>query len=263
MSSGLALAEGDTTMNRKPTTRTTGVGGIRIAVFVFAVSLVARCARADTTEIFNSTASACDQNGVCNFASSTGPFVTATSPNGGFVSATAQATFNVSYGSLSLETDASGIDDPNFGVGNSEISATVGFSDVVTIFGGSGEGQLSFAAIQQGHTDWYPGAATASFLIVPEIPSTFTFGTPFDLGAQLSASAGGIIFTGSASATFTLTGLSVSDANGNPISGYTYADASGTIYQFEGGEFVATPEPGSGFLLLLGLTLTRLRSLRL
>ena len=94
-----------------------------------------------------------------------------------------------------------------------------------------------------------------------------TYGTPFFLASILAAAAGTFdeslafaprVGEGSGSSDFfntlELTGLIPKDAFGAIVSNPTFSSASGTHYSVEGVE-AAVPEPGSLFLLGIGLAL--------
>jgi hypothetical protein len=130
--------------------------------------------------------------------------------------------------------------------------AVVSFTDVVTIIGAGGTGELTFTADQNGHAFFDFGPSVSSFEIDSNIPTTFVFGVPFEISADVSVDIGAGLASAQAFANFTLTSLTVSDANGNALSGYTYTDNSGTAYPFVGGELVTTPEPATWMLILLG-----------
>jgi hypothetical protein len=107
----------------------------------------------------------------------------------------------------------------------------------------------------------YTDSTSGSFL-TPGF--TFVYGRPFELSLDLDAVTGTVspneIFrglgTGTASADFfntlVLSGLIVTDSNGNPVEGVTFSSASGTQYTVDG--VAPVPEPSSIALLLVGLT---------
>jgi hypothetical protein len=236
-------------------------------IFVMVLLLAsAGIARADTFSSFSALGVACDiypNDGICNSSTTTAPSLTVVAPDG-LISVTAEVQqLTLSYGSLSLTAIAGGsmgTVTPSY----STIDATIGFSDMVTIFGGTGLGQLSYTAQTVGYIDNENGRCSGHFGSSASVPTTFTFGVPFQIGAQVSASPYGFICTTTITSAFTLTGLSVTDANGTPLTGYSFTDASQTDYPFLNGTFVPTPEASTGVLLaagaLLGLLLVRART---
>jgi len=228
----------------------------RIALVLAAFLLLASGTWADSGATFSVTAMACDiqnENVVtgCHSSTSSGPFVTATSASG-LETASAGATFSASDGSISVSAGGSGEAD-DLGFCSSTMGAVVSFSDVVTIIGSNGSGELTFTADQNGNAFFDFGPSISSFGIDSNIPTTFVFGVPFEISADVSVDVIAAMASAQAFANFTLTSLTVSDANGNPLSGYSYTDASNTAYPFLGGELVITPEPASGMLIVLGL----------
>ncbi len=227
---------------------------------ILAIALLLACTeivRADTFSSFSALGVACDlypNDGICNSSTTTAPSLTVVAPDGQ-ISVTAEVQqMTLSYGSLSLTAIAGGsmgTVTPSY----STIDATIGFNDMVTIFGGTGLGQLSYTAQTVGYIDSENGRCSGNFGSSASIPTAFTFGVPFQIGAQVSAAPYGFICTTTITSAFTLTGLSVTDANGNPLNGYSFTDASQTDYPFLNGTFVPTPEASTSVLLAAGALL--------
>ena len=134
----------------------------------------------------------------------------------------------------------------------------------------------SVTSVEQMTNTAYTSSASGTFRAPTAF--TFTFGRPFELQFCLGAATGtgiipdlsssghvepaqcspgggsGLTGTGSGTASFfntlTLSGMTVTDSAGNPVSGVQFTSASGTQYGPDG----VVPEPGS--LLLLGSGLT-------
>lgn len=155
-------------------------------------------------------------------------------------------------------------------VSESEASASASFDDLITIYGGVGFGTVeafgTFSCCRH-----YDGNGQAHFRLgttgayAPwgwqesgfDVTTSFTFGVPFEIGGSVEADARDFVpydpYEGSADGfgTVSLSSLSVSDANGQRLEGYTYSSASGSRYALKNGIF--TPEPGSGSTTALAL----------
>jgi hypothetical protein len=112
-------------------------------------------------------------------------------------------------------------------------SAAAGFSDEITISGGSGSGTLQYQA------------TPASAYVTSDLPSLFTFGVPFLISASVSAwgCGGGSCFGGAWGTTdFEISSITVSGEGED----FQYSTASGAPYPFTDAQYV--PEPSSVFL---------------
>ncbi|HLK02840.1 MAG TPA: hypothetical protein VKT53_00265 [Candidatus Acidoferrum sp.] len=209
--------------------------------------------RADTFSNFNLSAAACGYDTNCNSGTTTGTSLTVVSPDGTVTVNASVNSFTATYGALAASTSGDALPGPDPIRAISDVTATVGFNDLVTIFGGTGQGQLSYTASIIGNIDYLSGKGGSYYLTQVNIPTTFTFGVPFEIGAQLFARSDAFFGGTGEDASLTITSLSVSDANSNLLSGYTFTDASETKYAFVNGSFASTPDAPTGFLLLAGL----------
>lgn len=235
---------------------------IRKAVVVFrlalmtcaAVAVSGTVARAGVVDSFSSFAQACDVSGApCSSISSSGnPNVIVFSPDG-LSSASTGASDSTSYGSVTLDTVTNACCGPG---GGASIHATASFSDEVTISGGTGTGQLSYAVSKSISLGGSQPTDVAQYSLSTTIPLTFTFNQPFSIVMQVSelASVASVGQSG-ANVTYSLQSISVSDGSGILLNKYLYTDDSGTPYPFVGGSYGIAPEPSSPTLFGTGLLL--------
>jgi hypothetical protein len=159
---------------------------------------------------------------------------------------------------------------------NPQSSASASFQDTITILGGVGSGTLEAIGslgffVQpddgpRGITDLSFGVGTAGqFLNFAagdhsasfDLLTPFAFGVPFNISGNASASAGDYqpndpnVGAEYARSSVSFSSLLVFDANGQPLSGYTYSSASEARYPLQAGTFV--PEPKTGQMALLAL----------
>lgn len=225
----------------------------RICLSIIFLALAGQV-RADTFSTFSISATACGNDTNCNSSATTGTSLTVVSPDGTqSVTATVNSVL-VSYGSLAASTTGDSLYGPDPIRTYSLVTANVGFSDMVTIFGGTGQGQLSYTDAITGNIDFLNGKGGSYYLTQVNIPTTFTFGVPFAISASLFAESDAFFGGTSEDASLAITSLSVSDANGNPLNGYSFTDASETNYAFVNGT-LATPEPSMLLLLIVGVVM--------
>ena len=189
---------------------------------LLALLATAQGARADLYESFsaNVSAAACDvYDAQCNTASKSSSdgqnpnlFVSVNPPDGLSPSTSASTTASDSryYGSIILDVSAEACCSLDSFAG---IHATAGFSDSVTIFGGTGTGELSYTVNKSAGIGGSHGDA-GSYTATTTIPSTFTFNQPFTIGMEVTAH-GGVDFEGlsGADVTYSLATISVLDSS--------------------------------------------------
>jgi hypothetical protein len=201
------------------------------------------------------------------------------------------ASGTASYGVL--KADASATIDINTADRGAEAEGEGTFRDIITANFAPFTGDLGFLSIQYelSGTNSSSGLANASTLVIidafgptiadqgysqvyssPSVSGVFTvppieivYGQPFDLFVILSAAVGASDTSGTGvgtgdsdfSDTFVLSGMTLTDANGNPVVGATFTSGSGTVYTQNG---VVTPEPSSRWVVLavlIGLIVLR------
>jgi hypothetical protein len=142
--------------------------------------------------------------------------------------------------------------------GNFQVEANSGFSDTLTIFGGSGNGYISYLVdgtiiniadfggsgfLINGQGLSAMGSENAHFSFHYQTAfAEFTFGVPFGIGMSAFASTGaGFGGFGEGLAEANIDGITILDQNQEPFTDYTIESASGATYPL--------PEPSSVVLL--------------
>ena len=141
-----------------------------------------------------------------------------------------------------------------YGSGSAGGSASASFADTLTIFGGTGQGTLVWGV---------SNGCLVGCSFSTTLPTTFTFGQPFDISAVLTVSDFIALSEGFdlASGRISVRLVDIRGSGGSALTGYEWLTNSATDYGFTNG-VVATPEPGTwtaGVAVLLGWWLRRSR----
>lgn len=156
--------------------------------------------------------------------------------------ASANASATVGFGYFTLDTYAAPEDwndGPPGPVSSANATASAGFSDTMTIFGGTGTAAL-YWDYQESFDASNPSRASSQFTI--DLPTQVTFGVPFDFSASGQIQNSGDLFIGfaTAQAFFSINPV-VFTVDGS--SSLVYVTGSGTQY-FEGDpNAIFAPEP--------------------
>jgi hypothetical protein len=216
-------------------------------------------AKADLFESFNAnvSAGACDiYDTQCNTASKSSSddqdpnlSVFVNPPDGlspGIYAATTGSD-SLWYGSIILDVSAEACCEV---WGSAGINATAGFSDSVTIFGGTGTGELLYTVNKVAGMGGAP-PDVVYYTATTTIPLTFTFNQPFTIGMEVTEFAAvDPVGLAGMNVTYSLATISVFDSSGNPLTGYHYM--GGTAYPFVGGLYGTPPVPEPSALVLFG-----------
>lgn len=129
-----------------------------------------------------------------------------------------------------------------WGLGVAGGSATSGFEDTLTIFGGSGTGSLA----------WSVSSFTTGPTPTLNLPASFTFGQPFDIGAAVNVSdyIYGFEHSDRSTARLSIQLAGVFDSEGRELTGYSWRTDSATDYGFKG---TVAPEPRTWWLVGVAL----------